>query len=198
MRPIGWLTSLLAMFRPSEGPTRRDPQPEDLLPELDLAEEFQKVHRSLRRSSLASDRSAEILQAVSARLDDMQQRLLQISRPTRAGVTLEEADLLRVLDHLDAASSALGSGAVLERIASARSSLLQAAGWRPVAVTGARPEGTDIRIAERVGEPAANGHEDMRIARILEQGYRRADGSLLRPGVVIAASGASGTSITLS
>jgi hypothetical protein len=61
-----------------------------------------------------------------------------------------------------------------------------------------KPEGVGIRIAEFIGESAANGHTEARIHRILQQGYRRADGTLLRPGVVIAAAGSSPTHNTLS
>lgn len=187
MRPVGWLASLLAPLR-RFFEARSDGAQQPPAPEVDLAEELQKLHRGLRRLSLASDRSSEMLQAVSARLDDIQQRFLQMSRPARVGITLEEATVLRVLDQLDFVSSAMEPGAALERIGSARSTLLQAAGWQPLAVPGARPEGIDIRIAERIGEPAGNGHDEVRIVRVLEQGYRRADGSLLRPGVVIAGS----------
>jgi hypothetical protein len=42
---------------------------------------------------------------------------------------------------------------------------------------------------------ASSGQGDMRIARVLEQGYRRADGSLLRPAVIIAAPAGSSESI---
>jgi molecular chaperone GrpE (heat shock protein) len=158
-----------------------------------VGEEFQKVQRSLRRLSMASDRSGEILQTVSTRLDEMQQRLLQMSRPARAGVSLEEADVLRVLDQLERAASMIdGPVPSLEPLSAARDGLLRAAGWQPVALRGARAEGTAIRIAE-VAEGAPPGHEDVRIGRVLEQGYRRADGSLLRPAVVIAAPAGSPT-----
>lgn len=204
MRPFRWLASLLAPFRqsPQEHPNT-DPEPDDnpqtpTEPELDVAEEFQKLQRGLRRLSLASDRSGEILQAVSARLDDIQQRLLQANRPARIAVALEEADVLRVLDQLDRAGSLTElPGAARELMTAAKNVLLQAAGWQPIAVTGAKPEGVDLRIAEFIGEPVTNGHHNARIDRILEQGYRRADGSLLRPGVVIAAASPPGHS-TLS
>jgi molecular chaperone GrpE (heat shock protein) len=194
MRPPRWLPSLFTPFRrASKARARTVHEPADVPhtapePEPDVAEEFQKLHRGLRRLSLASDRSGELLQAVSARLDDMQQRLLRMSRPEQAGLALEESDLLRVLDHLDRASGVAGlPDAARELMQGAKSAVLQVAGWQPIAVAGARPEGVGIRIAEFLGEPAANGHGDARIHRILEQGYRRADGTLLRPGVVIAA-----------
>lgn len=186
MRPPQWLASVLTVLGLS-GRQADEEKPPTAEPPLDVAEEFQKLHRGLRRLSLASDRSGEILQAVSLRLDEMQQRLLQMSRPPRSGVSLEEGALLTVLDRLDHAASAAelprSVGALID---SARGALLQAAGWQPVAVAGAQPDGADIRIAEMAGEPAARV-QDTRIHRILEQGYRRADGSLLRPGVVIAA-----------
>jgi molecular chaperone GrpE (heat shock protein) len=206
MSPRQWLASVFAPFRRASEPLRADtvePLSEDLessaIPELDVGEEFQKLHRGLRRLSLASDRSGEILQAVSGRLDEMQQRLLQIGRPQRVAVALEETDLLRVLDQLDrAADLAELPASACEFVAGAKDALLQAAGWQPIAITGVKPEGVGIRIAEFIGESAANGHADARIHRILQQGYRRADGTLLRPGVVIAAAGSSPTHNTLS
>jgi len=195
MRPLQWLTSLFAPLRRASEPPRADtvePLSESLesspVPDLDVAEEFQKLHRGLRRLSLASDRSGEILQAVSSRLDEMQQRLLQIGRPQRVAVALEETDLLRALDQLDrAASLAELPPPARELVAGAKDALVQAAGWQPIAVTGAKPEGVGIRIAEFMGETTANGPTEAHIHRILQQGYRRADGTLLRPGVVIAA-----------
>jgi molecular chaperone GrpE (heat shock protein) len=207
MRPLQWLTSLLAPFRRASEPPPRADTVEQLsagpessaVPELDVAEEFQKLHRGLRRLSLASDRSGEILQAVSARLDEMQQRLLQLGRPQRVAVGLEETDLLRVLDHLDrAAGLAELPAPACELVAGAKDALLQAAGWQPIAVTGVKPEGVGIRIAEFIGESGANGHTEAHIHRILQQGYRRADGTLLRPGVVIAAAGSTQAHGTLS
>jgi len=206
MRPLRWLTSLFAPFRRASEPPRADtvePLSEGLesspVPELDVTEEFQKLHRGLRRLSLASDRSGEILQAVSARLDEMQQRLLQMGRPQRVAVALEETDLLRVLDQLDqAAGLAELLAPACELVTGAKDTLLQAAGWQPIAVTGVKPEGVGIRIAEFIGESAANGYAEARIHRILQQGYRRADGTLLRPGVVIAAAGSTNAHGALS
>src|SRR5260370_1375671 len=54
-------------------------------PALDPAEEFVKIQRGLRRLSLASDRSGEILQAVATPFDEIQQTTLN---PTRADGTL--------------------------------------------------------------------------------------------------------------
>jgi molecular chaperone GrpE (heat shock protein) len=198
-----WLASLFAPSRAHQEPeaaSEPDEVPESAPgPEPDVGEEFQKVHRGLRRLSLASDRSGEILQAVSARLDEMQQRLLTLGRPAKVGVTLEESELLRVLDQLDRAGSFTELPApARELVAAAKSELLRAAGWQPIAVAGAKPQGVDIRIAEFVGEGAAGGHQDARIDRVLEQGYRRADGSLLRPGVVIAAASLSHNQGTVS
>jgi len=195
MRPVRWFTTLFAPFRRASEPPRADTveplsegsETSPVIPELDIADEFQKLHRGVRRLSLASDRSGEILQAVSSRLDEMQQRLLQMARPQRVAVALEEADLLRVLDQLDrAAELAQQPPPACELVAGAKDTLLQAAGWHSIAVTGAKPEGVDIRIAEFIGESAANAPTEARIHRILQQGYRRADGTLLRPGVVIA------------
>jgi hypothetical protein len=162
-----------------------DPSPQQ--PAVDPAEEFQKIQRGLRRLSLASDRSGDVLQAVAARLDEMQQTLLTQNRPQPAVLTLDEAQLLQLLDQLDRVAGvpdlAAVAGALLQE---AKTALLASARWRPVTVPGAAPDGADIRIAEFIGDPATEGPADIRIHRILEQGYRRADGTLLRPGVVIA------------
>jgi hypothetical protein len=198
MPSIRWINSLFTSLRGAfEARDRRVDEPADppqapLEPELDASEEFQKVQRGLRRLSLASDRSGEILQAVSTRLDDMQQMLLRISRPQQVALTLGEADLLRVLDQLDRAAGMVDLPALArDLLEGAKGVLLSGAEWQPIAVTGAKPEGVGIRIAEFVGESAGNGHADVRIHRILEQGYRRADGTLLRPGIVIAAAASS-------
>lgn len=182
------LRSFLASLLPGRSAAVAEP------PRVDVGEEFQKVQRSLRRLSMASDRSAETLENVSTRLDEMQQRLLQMSRPARAGVTLGEEELLRVVDQIERAASMLGASAA-DPIAAARDALLAAAGWQPVAVTGAPPAGTAIRIAEVAQGMSAGPGDDMRIARVLEQGYRRADGSLLRPAVIIAAPAGSSETI---
>ena len=206
MRPRQWLASLFAPFRRTSGPPRADAvEPlsagteSSAIAELDVAEEFQKLHRGLRRLSLASDRGGEILQAVSARLDEMQQRLLQIGRPQRVAVALEETDLLRVLDQLDrAAGLAELAAPACELVAGAKDALVQAAAWQPIAVTGVKPEGVGIRIAEFIGESAVNSPTEARIHRILQQGYRRADGTLLRPAIVIAAAASIHTDSALS
>jgi|SRR5581483_5762733 len=194
MRPRHWLISLFAPRRASDPPRADTVEPliespkSSPEPGPDIADEFQKLHRGLRRLSLASDRSGEILQAVSARLDEMQQRLLQTARPQRGAVALEETDLLRALDQLDrAAGFAELPVPACELVTTVKDALVQAAGWQPTAVIGVKPEGVGIRIAEFIGESAANGPTEARIHRILQQGYRRADGTLLRPGVVIAA-----------
>lgn len=165
------------------------PPPPEALDALDLAEEFQKIQRGLRRLSMASDRSGELLQAVSIQLDELKQSSLRvIPSEQHAALAMEELPLLGLLDRLahvmqvpdlpDAARSALTS---------VTQELLSAAQWQPIAHLGARPEGADLRIAEFLGESGANGHAHATIHRILEQGYRRADGTLLRPGVIIAA-----------
>ena len=183
------LRSFFASLIPGRSAAVAEPPP------VDVGEEFQKVQRSLRRLSMASDRSAETLENVSTRLDEMQQRLLQMSRPTRAGVTLAEEELLRVVDQIERAASMIGTSAALEPMAAARDALLAAAGWQPVAVRGAPPAGTAIRIAEVAQGVSSGPGDDMRIARVLEQGYRRADGSLLRPAVIIAAPAGSSDTI---
>jgi hypothetical protein len=189
-----FLASLLPAFRPAVK-QEVDAAPGAPSP-TDVGEEFQKVQRSLRRLSMASDRSGELLQNVSTRLDEMQQRLLSMSRPARASVSLGEEEVLRVLDQLERAASIIEHGtAALEPVISACDALLLASGWQRVAVAGARPEGTAIRIAEVTPGVAAGGG-DVRISRIIEQGYRRSDGSLLRPAVVIAAPAGSPETIT--
>jgi hypothetical protein len=192
--PIRWLLSLFEPLRRVFGARERDvhePDDSSAAPpesELDAGEEFQKLQRGLRRLSLASDRSGEVLQGVSTRLDSMQQMLLRMSRPQQAALTLDETELLRVLDQLDcAAGTAELAAPARPLIDGAKSALLSGAGWQPIAVAGAKPEDVGIRIAEFIGASASNGHADVRIHRILEQGYRRADGTLLRPGTVIAA-----------
>lgn len=210
---------------------RRGPEQESGKVELDPAEEFQKVQRGLRRLSLASDRSAGLLDGMVNRLDEIQQTLLEMRRPAQRAVSLEEAALLHVLDRLDLALEAPQlSVAALSTIESARNELLAAVRWEAVAVLGARPDGTGIRIADLIdpeklgargefdsdarGESDSGAHAESdsaahadsearggpgpggvarapaaeaRIERVLEQGYRRPDGSLLRPAVVVAA-----------
>lgn len=174
---------------------------------LDPAEELQKVQRGLRRLGLASDRSAGMLEVMAGRLDEIQQALREMRRPSDALVALDEADLLRMLDQLDLALGApeLSTSA---RVAVERTSedLLAAARWEAVAARGASPTGTDIRIAERTSPDAAgtgiaegasaeaagtgiaeHALRQAYIERVLQQGYRRADGSLLRPAIVVAA-----------
>jgi hypothetical protein len=189
-----YLASLQAFFRPVAG---QEPDAASAAaPPTDVGEEFQKVQRNLRRMSLGQDRSNELLQTVSTRLDEMQQRLLAMSRPARAGVSLGEEEVLRVLDQLERAASIMEPGAAaLEPAAAARDALLAAAGWQRLAVAGARPEGAAIRIADVMPGTLPTGG-DVRVARIIEQGYRRADGSLLRPAVVIAAPAGSSETIT--
>lgn len=169
--------------------SRFSPQPPDEADDLDLAEEFQKIQRGLRRLSMASDRSGEILQAVSSRLDDLKQTSLRITPSERQpALAMEEIPLLRLLDRLEHAIQAPDlPDAARSALETVKQELLTAARWQPIAHIGAKPEGADIRIAEFLGEPGANGQSHATIHRILEQGYRRADGTLLRPGVVIAA-----------
>lgn len=155
-------------------------------PEIDTAEEFAKIQRGMRRLSLASDRSGEMLQAVASRLDEVKQAMLTLHRsPPQAALTLDESQLLHLLDQLDRFAGVPdmppAAGPQLHEV---KSALLSRARWLPVALIGAAPGGADIRIAEFIGEPDTQ----VRIHRILQQGYRRADGTLLRPGVVIAGS----------
>ncbi len=156
-------------------------------PDLDPAEEFQSIQRGLRRLSLASDRSGQMLEAVAVRVDEVQQLIIEGGRQPEVALALDEADLLDLLDRLDRMAE-LPDLPRLARslLAEMTDALLAMARWRPVARAGSRPEGSDIRIAEYLGEATLAGTPDVRIFRVLEQGYRRADGTLLRPGVVVA------------
>lgn len=185
-------------------------------PPVDTAEELQKIHRGLRRLSLAADRNAALLEAVGVRVDGIQQTLLKTSQPQQSAVSLDEAQLLRILDQLDRLAAVPGlppaAGTWIDDV---RSVLLERADWTAVALPGAAPDGVDIRITEvvdRTGDANdlgdAPGKDDAGAAggaggaagridgnrraqavihRVLEQGYRRADGTLLRPAVVVAA-----------
>ena len=188
---IHQLSSRLARLRPAFLRARETESDES---DLDPAEEFQKIQRGLRRLSLASDRSGEILQAVSARLDELQQTFLNLNRPRQVALALEEAELLRILDQLDRAASVPElPPAAHSFVDGAKTALLAGAGWQAIALNGAKPEGADIRVAEFLGVAGANGQAaSVHIHRVLEQGYRRADGTLLRPGVVIAAADSNG------
>lgn len=152
-------------------------------PQTDTAEEFAKIQRGMRRLSLASDRSGELLQAVAGRLDEVKQTLLTLNRPQQAALSLDEPQLLNILDQLDRLTNIpdvpSATGPLVHEI---KAALLSRARWLTVALVGNAPSGADIRIAEFVGEPQT----DVKIHQILEQGYRRADGTLLRPAVVIA------------
>jgi|SRR5271165_4744250 len=187
MTLIQRLAPLIAPFRPAFWRRcRSDPDPARAA--FDPADEFQKIQRSLRRLSLSSDRSGEILQVVSSRIDELQQSLLKLSRPQQVVLGLEEHELLGILDQLDRAAAVPDlPEAARALIDASKSALLSGARWQAIALMGANPKGADVRIAEFLGESNGNGHADVCIYRILEQGYRRADGSLLRPGVVIAA-----------
>ncbi|MDA8348054.1 MAG: hypothetical protein M0038_04495 [Pseudomonadota bacterium] len=150
---------------------------------------MQKIQRGLRRLSIASDRSGEILQAVSGRLDDLRQAFLETAPSARQpALMLDEVELLGLLDRLEHAGEAPDlPDAARSAIEIVRQELLTAARWQPIARIGAKAEGADIRVAEFLGLVGANGQTKAAIHRVLEQGYRRADGTLLRPGVVIAA-----------
>lgn len=187
MSLIQRLSPLIAPFRPAFWRRERSDSCPAAAP-LDPAEEFQKLQRGLRRLSLSSDRSSEILQAVSSRIDELQQSILKLSRPHEVALGLEEREVLGILDQLDRAAAIPDlPEAARPPIEAAKATLLASARWQVIALMGANPEGTDIRIAEYLGASNEDGHADVRIHRILEQGYRRADGSLLRPSVVIAA-----------
>jgi len=178
-RLLSFIVSIRSRIRRRDG--------EGAEPALDPAEEFVKIQRGLRRLSLASDRSGEILQAVATRLDEVQQTILNLNRPQQAALALDEAQLLLILDQLDRLASIPDLPAVAGLLAQeAKTSLLVCARWRPVGLAGAKPGGADIRIAEFIGQVGTEGRSGVRIDRILEQGYRRADGTLLRPGVVVA------------
>ena len=169
--------------------SRFSPQAPEQADDLDLAEEFQKIQRGLRRLSMASDRSGEILQAVSSRLDDLKQTSLRaVPCERQPALAMEEIPLLRLLDRLEHASQVPElPDAARSALEAVKQELFTAARWWPIAHIGAKPEGADIRIAEVLGEPGTFAQSHAIIHRILEQGYRRADGTLLRPGVVIAA-----------
>jgi hypothetical protein len=192
MRVIERLSSFVSGIRARIW--RRDGEGDELTldqtarePALDPAEEFVKIQRGLRRLSLASDRSGEILQAVATRLDEVQQSILNLNRPQQAALALDEAQLLHILDQLDRLMSIPDLPAAADLLVrDAKTSLLVSARWRPVARAGAKPGSADVRIAEFIGEAGTEAGSDVCIHRILEQGYRRADGTLLRPGVVIA------------
>lgn len=169
----------------SRGDTRR----EAAIPALDPAEEFQKIQRGLRRLSMASDRGSEILDAVSVRLDEVQQSLVILSRPRHSVYALDETELLELLDRLDRTVAIPDlPPAACSLIEGIVQTLLTGVGWRPVALGGAGIDSADIRIAEFLGEPSTDSNAGVHIERVLEQGYRRADGTLVRPGVVIVAS----------
>jgi hypothetical protein len=157
-------------------------------PALNPADEFLKIQRSLRRLSLASDRSGEILHTVSGALDEVRQALLRMNRPQQTALTLDEAQLLNILDRLDQLARVPDVPAAARSLnAEAITALLAGARWQPVAFIGAKPVGSDIRVAEFIGDTQVPGHADAIIHQVIEQGYRRCDGTLLRPGVVIAA-----------
>lgn len=189
--------SRLLRGRASPEPDGTGEPPVDTATPVDTAEEFQKVHRGLRRLNLASDRNAALLEAVGARVDAIQQALLKTSQPQQSAVALDEAQLLGILDRLDRVAGVPGlPPAAGSWIDDARGVLLERADWAAVALPGAAPDGVDIRITELVGDAddagdAGGAAGDARgravIHRVLEQGYRRADGTLLRPAVVVAA-----------
>lgn len=180
---MSFLRSWLSKAR--DGARANDGESEE--PPVDVAEQLQKLQRGVRRLSLASDQSNETLTAVAARLDAVQQLLLEMKHPRQAAVALEEAELLLVLDEIDRAMDVTDlSIAARTRLDRAKDVLLARARWQAVAVLGAKPEGTDVRVAEYVGGPNADGGTDARIHRVLQQGYRRGDGTLLRYGVVVA------------
>src|SRR5260370_9753051 len=109
-------------------------------PALDPVEEFVKIQRGLRRLSLASDRSGEILQAVATPLDEMQQTILNQDRPQQAALVLEEAQLLNLLDQLDRLASIPDLPPVAAAVVQeAKAALLGRAPWRPVHLPRSAP-----------------------------------------------------------
>ncbi|MGH8584449.1 MAG: hypothetical protein ACREWG_17100 [Gammaproteobacteria bacterium] len=153
-------------------------------PALDLAGELGKVQRGLRRLSLASDQNNDLLRGLSGRFQDLSQTVLQLSGVRKGAVVLDEGVLLQALDRLEQARAAPALPmATYDLLDSVRASLLVAARWQAVAEIGAPPEGIQVRIAEVLPDASQTG---FRIEQVLEQGYLRADGSLLRPAVVIA------------
>jgi hypothetical protein len=156
-------------------------------PEWDAAREFQGLQRSLRRLSLTADRNGQMLEAVAVRIDQVQQLLLESGRRAGVALALDETELLGLLDQLHRLAELVElPGPARSLVAGVTDTLLARARWRPVAHTGSRPDGADIRVAERLWDAAVDGDPDIRIHRVLEQGYRRADGTLLRPGIVVA------------
>ncbi len=152
---------------------------------IDVAAELSHLKRGLRRLSLASEQQCELLQGLSARLQALDQSVLRLGLARDGAVRVDEATLLRLLDQLDKALALPGlPEPVSDTLCAVQEALLAAAGWRPAAIPGAPPEGVHLRVAEVL--PGASGGA-FRIHHILEQGYLRADGSVMRAAVVVAA-----------
>jgi hypothetical protein len=155
------------------------------LSEANLSDELAKLQRGLRRLGLAHEHHTELLQGISARLQDLDQNVMRLALPGRREVPIDEDTLLRCLDRLDRSLAQPGLPAAAgESLRALNEALVSAAGWRAVAVVGAEPEGIHLRIAEVLPDPDI---PHFRIRHIIEQGYLRADGGALRPAVVVVA-----------
>lgn len=155
------------------------------LPSSD-ADDAAKLQRMLRRQSLLGEQQAEQLVAIRARLDSIDQSLLAIRLADEGPSdehTVEEAELLAVLDSLDRVRASEGvSLSMHEILDEAAERLRRIAGLRPLALAGSPPDTIGCRIVEVVPDPEAAGFT---ITRIIRQGYARADGSRIREAVVI-------------
>lgn len=148
-----------------------------------IIEEFAKVQRGLRRLSLAHDQHGEQLQEVAARLQDLDQNVMRLALRGAREITIDEDTWLHCLDRLDRSLRVPGlPEAAGESLRALHEALCSAAGWRAVATVGAAPEGVHLRIAEALPDPGAASY---RIRHILEQGYLRPDGGVVRPAVVV-------------
>jgi hypothetical protein len=153
--------------------------------EAKIVEELAKLQRGLRRLSLAHEQHGEQLQGVAARLQDLDQNVMRLALGGGRQVTIEEDTWLRCLDRLDRSLRVPGlPEAASESLRALHEALCSAAGWRAVAILGASPEGVHLRIAEALPDPGAASY---RIRHILEQGYLRSDGGVVRPAVVVVA-----------
>jgi len=153
--------------------------------EAKIIDELARLQRGLRRLSLAHEQHGEQLQAVAARLQDLDQNVMRLALRGAREVIIDEDTWLHCLDRLDRSLRVPGlPEAVGESLRALHEALCSAAGWRAVAILGAAPEGVHLRIAEALPDPGAASY---RIRHILEQGYLRPDGGAVRPAVVVVA-----------
>jgi hypothetical protein len=162
----------------------------DRRPGVDLAEELTKLQRGLRRISLANDRNTELLGGLGQGFQELNQAVLKLG-VTKSEAQLSDAQLLDCLDRLDKVLDGSGiADAVRDSLRSVQRILVDAAGWRIVAVVGGSPDGVHLRVVETLAEAGPHLAEEpvgFRIHTVLQQGYLRADGSRVRPAVVVAA-----------